>query len=41
MGVDLDENILGGVDVGLQSTSPVEGAVQQHQQTLVGDVWSS
>ena len=39
MRVYLYENVLGGVYVHLQHPCPVEWTVQQHHETLVGDVW--
>lgn len=41
MGVDLNEDVFGCVDIYLQHACSVEGAVQEHHQTLVGDVWTS
>ena len=38
MRVDFNEDIPGGVNVHLQQSSSVEGAVQQHHETLVRDV---
>ena len=37
--VDLNQNVLGGVNVDLEQTGSVEGAVQQHHQTLVRNIW--
>lgn len=38
MRVDLDEDVLGCVDVHLQEASSVERAVQEHHEALVSDV---
>ena len=38
--VDLNQNVLGGVNVHLEETSSIERAIQQHHQTLVRYVWS-
>ena len=38
MRVHLYQDVLLGVDIHLQHARPVEGAVQQHHETLVGDV---
>ena len=41
LGVDLDENVVGRMNVDLKQAGSVEGAVEQHEKTLVQNIWPS